>query len=156
MILSRSRVRSHRLPRCARLRHYYGGMPAIACATAAARAFSWGMRSPGGSSSASCKITCRSGATLLWKSSHYPSVSAAGRRFVDEALSSHDFVLGMYRSHASVPTIPAWLVCDRTCITKYGLGRVPPGRRSLRRFVANGYLVEGNSLADLGRAIKVD
>ncbi len=84
------------------------------------------------------------------------AVNAAGRRFVDEALSYHDFVLGMYRSHASVPTIPAWLVCDRSCIAKYGLGRVPPGRRSLRRFVANGYLVEGNSLADLGRAIKVD
>jgi hypothetical protein len=77
MMLSRSRVRSHRLPRCAQLRHYYGGMPAIACATAAARAFSWGMRSPGGSSSASYKIACRSGATLLWKSSHYPAAGSA-------------------------------------------------------------------------------
>jgi succinate dehydrogenase/fumarate reductase flavoprotein subunit len=84
------------------------------------------------------------------------AVNAAGRRFVDEALSYHDFVLGMYRSHASVPTIPAWLVCDKRFITKYGLGRVPPGRRSLRRFVANGYLVKRNSLAELARAIKVD
>jgi succinate dehydrogenase/fumarate reductase flavoprotein subunit len=84
------------------------------------------------------------------------AVNAAGRRFVDEALSYHDFVLGMHRSHASVPTIPAWLVCDKGFITKYGLGRVPPGRRSLRRFVANGYLVEGQSLAELARGINVD
>jgi succinate dehydrogenase/fumarate reductase flavoprotein subunit len=84
------------------------------------------------------------------------AVNAAGRRFVDEALSYHDFVLGMYRSHASVPTIPAWLVCDKSFIIKYGLGRVPPGPRTLRRFVANGYLVEGSSLAELARAIKVD
>jgi succinate dehydrogenase/fumarate reductase flavoprotein subunit len=84
------------------------------------------------------------------------AVNAAGRRFVDEALSYHDFVLGMYRSHASVPTIPAWLICDKSFITKYGLGRVPPGRRSLRRFVANGYLVEGQSLVELARRINVD
>jgi succinate dehydrogenase/fumarate reductase flavoprotein subunit len=84
------------------------------------------------------------------------AVNAAGRRFVDEALSYHDFVLAMYRSHANVPTIPAWLICDRSFITNYGLGRVPPGRRSLRRFVANGYLVEATSISELARAIKVD
>ena len=28
------------------------------------------------------------------------AVNAAGRRFVDEAVSYHDFVLGMHRSHA--------------------------------------------------------
>src|SRR5262249_60110709 len=70
------------------------------------------------------------------------AVNAAGRRFVDEAVSYHEFVIGMHRSHQSVPTIPAWLVCDREFIDKYGLGRVPPGRRPLRRFITSGYLVE--------------
>ena len=84
------------------------------------------------------------------------AVNAAGRRFVNEALSYHDFVLGMHRSHASVPTIPAWLVCDRQFLRKYGLGRVPPGRRMLGRFVANGYLVEAVSLDELARKIGVD
>ena len=60
------------------------------------------------------------------------AVNAAGRRFVDEAVSYHDFVVGMHRSHETVPTIPAWLVCDRAFVERYGLGRVPPGRRSLR------------------------
>ena len=84
------------------------------------------------------------------------AVNAAGRRFVDEAVSYHEFVIGMHRSHQSVPTIPAWLVCDREFIDKYGLGRVPPGRRSLRRFIASSYLVEAASLEALAGKIGVD
>jgi succinate dehydrogenase/fumarate reductase flavoprotein subunit len=62
----------------------------------------------------------------------------------------------MHRSHASVPTVPAWLVCDRAFIEKYGLGRVPPGRRSWRRFIASGYLIEAGSLDALAGKIGVD
>src|SRR5262249_10548859 len=58
----------------------------------------------------------------------------------------HEFVIGMHRSHQTVPTIPAWLVCDREFIEKYGLGRVPPGRRRRRRFITSGYLGEAASL----------
>jgi len=84
------------------------------------------------------------------------AVNAAGRRFVDEAVSYHEFVIGMYRSHQSVPTIPAWLVCDREFIEKYGLGRVPPGRRRWRRFIRSGYLVEATSIEALAGRISVD
>ena len=84
------------------------------------------------------------------------AVNAAGRRFVDEAVSYHDFVLGMHRSHQSVPSIPAWLVCDRNFIRKYGLGRIPPGRRSFRPAVANGYVIEAETLEALADKIGVD
>lgn len=84
------------------------------------------------------------------------AVNAAGRRFVNEALSYHDFVLAMYRSHATVLTIPAWLVCDREFLWKYGLGRVPPARRNLSKFIKKGYLIEAGSLAELARTIGVD
>jgi succinate dehydrogenase/fumarate reductase flavoprotein subunit len=84
------------------------------------------------------------------------AVNAAGRRFVDEAMSYHEFVKGMLRSHASVSTVPAWLVCDRPFIERYGLGRIPPGRRDLGRFIASGYLVEAASLDVLAGRIKVD
>jgi succinate dehydrogenase/fumarate reductase flavoprotein subunit len=84
------------------------------------------------------------------------AVNAAGRRFVDEAASYHEFVIGMQRSHTTVPTIPAWLVCDRAFVEKYGLGRVPPGRRSRRQFIKSGYLVEATSLETLARKIGVD
>jgi succinate dehydrogenase/fumarate reductase flavoprotein subunit len=84
------------------------------------------------------------------------AVNAAGRRFVDEAVSYHDFVLGMHRSHATVPTIPAWLVCDRAFLRKYGLGRVPPARPSAKRYVANRYIIEAASIEVLARRIGVD
>ena len=84
------------------------------------------------------------------------AVNAAGRRFVDEAVSYHEFVIGMYGSHRTVPTIPAWLVCDREFIEKYGLGRVPPGRRWRRQFIKSGYLVEATSIGALARKIGVD
>jgi len=84
------------------------------------------------------------------------AVNAAGRRFVDEAASYHEFVVGMHRSHETLPTIPAWLISDRAFIEAYGLGRVPPGRRSWRRLIASGYLVEADSLDALAARIKVD
>jgi succinate dehydrogenase/fumarate reductase flavoprotein subunit len=84
------------------------------------------------------------------------AVNAAGRRFVDEAVSYHDFVTGMLVSHETVPTIPAWLVCDRKFARNYGLGRIPPARRHWRQFIAKGYLVEAASLDALARAIGVD
>ena len=84
------------------------------------------------------------------------AVNAAGRRFVNEALSYHEFVLGMHRSHATVPSIPAWLICDRTFIESYGIGRVPPGRRSWRAYIAQGYLIEAPSLDALAARTSVD
>jgi succinate dehydrogenase/fumarate reductase flavoprotein subunit len=84
------------------------------------------------------------------------AVNAAGRRFVDEAVSYHDFVLGMHRSHETVPTIPAWLVCDAAFLNKYGLGRVPPRQESVGWAVRNGYLVENRSIEALAKAIGVD
>jgi succinate dehydrogenase/fumarate reductase flavoprotein subunit len=84
------------------------------------------------------------------------AVNAAGRRFVDEASSYHEFVVGMHRSHAVTPAIPAWLVCDRAFVEKYGLGRVPPGRRSWRKMIASGYLIEADTLDALAARIGVD
>jgi succinate dehydrogenase/fumarate reductase flavoprotein subunit len=84
------------------------------------------------------------------------AVNLAGRRFVDEAVSYHDFVAGMRRSHAMVPSVPAWLICDGAFIEKYGIGRIPPGWRSWRRYVAEGYLAEADTLDELAALIGVD
>jgi succinate dehydrogenase/fumarate reductase flavoprotein subunit len=84
------------------------------------------------------------------------AVDAAGRRFVDEAVSYHEFVVGMQHSHATVHTIPAWLVCDWNFVRTYGLGRVPPGPRSLRRYIKSGYLIEAPTPDALARRIGVD
>jgi succinate dehydrogenase/fumarate reductase flavoprotein subunit len=84
------------------------------------------------------------------------AVNASGRRFVDEAVSYHDFVLAMHRSHQTLSTIPTWLICDRDFIRKYGLGRIPPGRRSFRWAVKNKYVIEGQTLDALAKKIGID
>jgi succinate dehydrogenase/fumarate reductase flavoprotein subunit len=84
------------------------------------------------------------------------AVNVAGRRFVNEADSYHDFVLGMYRSHASVDTIPAFLVCDRGFIRDYGIGLIRPGERRLERYVDAGYLVTAPTIPQLAGKIGVD
>lgn len=84
------------------------------------------------------------------------AVNAAGRRFVDEAASYHEFTRAMYRSHREVPTIPAVLVCDRRFVRKYGLGMIRPLTPSLKRYVDSGYLCIGDTIEELARRIGVD
>lgn len=84
------------------------------------------------------------------------AVNAAGRRFVNEADSYHDFVEGMLRSHREVPTIPAWLICDRPTLRRYGLGMVKPLWQRLGPWLAAGYLFKGDTLEALAQRIGVD
>lgn len=84
------------------------------------------------------------------------AVNSAGRRFVNEGLSYHDFVLAMFESHKVVPSIPAYLVCDAAFIRKYGLGDIHPGTRNLKMFEASGYLTSGRNLDELAAKIRVD
>lgn len=84
------------------------------------------------------------------------AVNSAGQRFVNEADSYHDFVQAMYASHKSVPTLPAYLICESSFVTRYGLGHVHPGTRDLQRFEAEGYLVTAPTLQALARRIGVE
>jgi 3-oxosteroid 1-dehydrogenase len=84
------------------------------------------------------------------------AVNAAGRRFVNEAVSYHEFTRAMYRSHREVASIPTWLVCDRRFIWKYGLGMIRPLTPVLRGYVKRGYLKLAGSIEELARAIGVD
>ena len=84
------------------------------------------------------------------------AVNGAGRRFVNEADSYHDFVEAMLRSHQSVPSIPSFLICDRSFVSDYGIGLIHPGTRDLTRYLRAGYLFTGDSVAQLATAIGVD
>ncbi len=84
------------------------------------------------------------------------AVNAAGRRFVNEAASYHDFVLAMFESHKTAATMPAWLICDADFIRTYGLGAIYPGHRDIARFVDAGYLVSAATLDALAEKINVD
>ena len=84
------------------------------------------------------------------------AVNSAGLRFVDEAVSYHEFTRAMYRSNRSVPGIPAWLVCDRRFVWKYGLGMIRPLTPRLSRYLRSGYLRSAPTLEALAREIGVD
>jgi succinate dehydrogenase/fumarate reductase flavoprotein subunit len=84
------------------------------------------------------------------------AVNAAGRRFVNEAMSYHDFVLAMFESQRTTASIPAYLVCDATFLRKYGLGVVYPEHRHPEKFVENGYLVSAETVEELATKIRVD
>jgi succinate dehydrogenase/fumarate reductase flavoprotein subunit len=82
------------------------------------------------------------------------AVNAAGRRFVNEALSYHEFVLAMLRDGNGEPDRPFYLICDRPFLWSYGLGRIRPFTRNIRRYAASGELVEAADIARL--AAKID
>jgi succinate dehydrogenase/fumarate reductase flavoprotein subunit len=84
------------------------------------------------------------------------AVNAAGRRFVNEADSYHDFVEAMFEAHKTSPSIPAYLICEANFVRAYGLGAIHPGTRSLQPFERSGYLVCAPTLAELARSIAVD
>lgn len=84
------------------------------------------------------------------------AVNSAGRRFVNEATSYHEFVLGMYRSHQTVPTIPAYLICDHDFMERWGMGLALPGGRPREHLVRAGYLHRAGSLRALAQEIGID
>ncbi|MBB4380639.1 FAD binding domain-containing protein [Bradyrhizobium sp. Rc3b] len=83
------------------------------------------------------------------------AVNTAGRRFVNEALSYHEFVLAMLRDSNGEPDRRFYLICDRRFLWAYGLGRIRPFTRSYRRYVASGELVEAPDIAGLAAKIGI-
>lgn len=79
------------------------------------------------------------------------AVDANGRRFVNEAVSYHEFVRAQLRNANSA--IPAWLICDKTFMWKYGLGKVKPFSVVLEADVASGYLTRAATIEELARRI---
>ena len=81
------------------------------------------------------------------------AVGADGERFVNEAVSYHEFVKAQLAN--ADRAIPAWLICDRRFLWKYGLGKVKPFRLTNRADVASGYLKCANTIEALAEEIKV-
>ena len=79
------------------------------------------------------------------------AVGRSGRRFADEALSYHEFTRAMYRT----ANVPAWLICDRRFVWKYGLGMIRPRTLRLAPYVASGYLRAAATIEALAGAIEV-
>jgi succinate dehydrogenase/fumarate reductase flavoprotein subunit len=84
------------------------------------------------------------------------AVNRRGLRFTNEAISYHEFVRAMFQAHHEAPSIPAYLICDRRFLWKYGLGAVKPFSLSLREHLKSGYLTRGRTVGALARALGID
>jgi succinate dehydrogenase/fumarate reductase flavoprotein subunit len=84
------------------------------------------------------------------------TVNARGERFLNESTSYHLFGLAMQKANETSPSIPAYLVCDSDALRKYGIGMVRPGGKGLAPFLADGYLTDGVTLADLAAKLGMD
>lgn len=83
-------------------------------------------------------------------------VLSNGKRFTNESNSYHDVGAAMIEACAQLPETAMWLVCDRRALGKYGLGYVKPAPLPIGGFLRNGYLLQGQTLADLARAAGID
>ena len=80
------------------------------------------------------------------------TVNQAGARFVNESTSYHLFALGM---QAAQQAVPAYLIADAKALRQYGMGMVRPGGKGLAPFLADGYLTEGVTLAELAHKLGI-
>lgn len=84
------------------------------------------------------------------------AVNAAGQRFCNEAVSYHEFTRALYAAHRISPSIPAFLICDRRFLWKYGLGMIRPKTLRTGPYVASGYLKKASSIAGLAGQLGID
>ena len=84
------------------------------------------------------------------------AVTAAGKRFVNEADSYYDFMSSLIAATPQDQPVQAWLVCDHAFIRRYGLGAVKPAPMPLGSMLKNGYLKRGRTLDELARTCGVD
>lgn len=88
------------------------------------------------------------------------AVDRTARRFVNEAVSYHEFVRAMLRldngGAASQDAPPVHLICDRAFLWRYGLGAIRPMSLSLGHWRRSGYLAQANSIPELATKLGLD
>lgn len=86
------------------------------------------------------------------------ATTRAGRRFVNEANSYHDFVQALVRACRAdgLDEIAAYLICDHRTLRRYGLGFVKPFPVPLAPYLRSGYLLRGRTLRELAAKAGID
>ena len=84
------------------------------------------------------------------------AINASGKRFVNEAVSYHEFVRAMLRDGNAEKDRPFYLVCDSRFVWTYGLGRIRPFTGRLRSYIDSGELIAAPGLESLASAMGVE
>jgi succinate dehydrogenase/fumarate reductase flavoprotein subunit len=77
------------------------------------------------------------------------AVDSRGKRFVNEAVSYHDFIKRLLAVTPEGETPEAWLICDHRAQRQFGIGWAKPFPFPLGAFLRSGYLKRGRTLTDL-------
>ena len=83
-------------------------------------------------------------------------VLANGKRFTNESNSYHDVGAAMMRACEGQKETAMWLICDKATLSKYGIGFVKPAPMPIGKFLRNGYLVKGETIAELAQNAGID
>ncbi|WBY03572.1 FAD-dependent oxidoreductase [Ramlibacter tataouinensis] len=85
------------------------------------------------------------------------AVLADGKRFANEANSYHDFVQELVKAARArgLGEVSCWLVCDHRHLRGYGVGTVAKAPLPIGKYLRNGYLRRGATLAALAQSIGV-
>ena len=79
-----------------------------------------------------------------------------GKRFVNEANGYYDYVSGLLEATGEGEAVESWQIADSTAIRRYSLGFAKPIPMPLTPYLKTGYLVRGDTIADLARACGID
>jgi succinate dehydrogenase/fumarate reductase flavoprotein subunit len=83
-------------------------------------------------------------------------VTPNGRRFMNEAVSYHDFIQGLAAATPAGRNAECFVVAGHSTVRKYGLGHVKPFPVPLDSALKSGYLKKGDTLEDLARTSGID
>jgi succinate dehydrogenase/fumarate reductase flavoprotein subunit len=84
------------------------------------------------------------------------AVTAAGRRFVNEADSYHDFMQALMKVTPPGQLARAWLIADHDFVRRFGLGAVKPAPMPMGAHLRSGYLKRAHSLSQLATRCGLD
>ena len=83
-------------------------------------------------------------------------VLRSGQRFTNESNAYHDVGAALIEACSDQAETAMWLVCDRRTLAKYGLGFAKPAPMPLGPLLRNGYLLKGQTLAELAGKAGID
>lgn len=84
------------------------------------------------------------------------AVTRFGQRFVNEADSYHDFMIGLIKALPQGEEVQAWLIADHRFVRRYGLGAVKPAPVPMKSMIDKGYLIKAQSIKDLAQQCGID
>ena len=86
----------------------------------------------------------------------YVMVNSQGSRFVNEAAPyQHVGAAMLANDSAAASTVPSWFVLDSRYLRRYPFGPIMP-RTSVKKYVANGFLIAAGSIGELATKLEID